>query len=87
MGQFNNNLKQPNPSKNIDTYLWCLRLGQISQERIQRIVKDGPLMDLRVDPLLTYKSCLEGKMTKMSFSGKGDLIKEILELVHSDVPV
>ena len=32
-----------------------------------------------------YESCLEGKMTKRSFSAKGTRAKEPLQLVHSDV--
>ena len=31
------------------------------------------------------ESCLEGKMTKRSFSAKGTKAKEPLQLVHSDV--
>ena len=42
-------------------------------------------MDLRVNLLPTCESYLEGKMTKMHFLGKGDSVKEVLELVHSDV--
>ena len=49
------------------TYLWRLRLGHINQTRIERLVNDGPLKELKVTLLPTCESCLEGKMTKKSF--------------------
>ena len=67
------------------TYLWHLRLGHINLDRIERLSKDGPLRELTVGTLPVCESCLEGKMTKRPFSGKGQRAKEPLELVHSDV--
>ena len=83
-------VEHPKPNKqkildNDDTYLWHLRLRHISLDRINRLVKDGPLKELKVGNLLVCESCLEGKMTKRSFSAKGFRAKEPLELVHSDV--
>ena len=49
------------------------------------MVKDGPLKELKVGNIPVCESCLEGKMTKRSFSAKGFRAKEPLELVHSDV--
>ena len=46
------------------TYLWHLRLGHINLDRIDRLVKSGPLSELKVGTLPVYESCLEGKMTK-----------------------
>ena len=43
------------------------------------------LWDLSVWSLPVCESCLEGKMTKRSFSAKGTRAKEPLQLVHSDV--
>ena len=43
------------------------------------------LRDLRVGSLPVCESCLEGKMTKRSFSAKGTRAKGPLQLVHSDV--
>ena len=68
-----------------ETYLWHLRLGHINQTRIERLVNDGPLKELRVTPLPTCESCLEGKMTKRSFPSKGHRAYDLLELIHSDV--
>lgn len=52
---------------------------------ILRLVKYGSLMKLRVNLLPTHESYLEGKMIKTSFLGKGDQVKEVLGLVHSNV--
>ena len=52
---------------------------------INRLVRDGPLKELKVGNLPVCESCLEGKMTKRYFSAKGFRAKEPLELVHSDV--
>ena len=66
-------------------YLWHLRLGHINLDRINRLVKDGPLRKLNVGTLPVCESCLEGKMTKRPFSAKGERSKEPLQLVHSDI--
>ncbi len=67
------------------TYLWHLRLGHISLDRIKRLVKDGPLHTLHVESLPTCESCIEGKMTKRPFSAKGERANECLQIVHTDV--
>ena len=77
--------KRQKVSHDNETYLWHLRLGHISLDRINRLVKDGPLRDLRVGTLPVCESCLEGKMTKRPFSAKRTRAKEPLQLVHSDV--
>ena len=69
----------------INTYLWHLRLSHINLDRLNRLVKDGPLRNLNVGTLLVFESCLEGKMTKRPFSAKGERSKEPLQLVHSNV--
>ena len=50
-------VEHPKPEKkkildNDDTYLWKLRLGHISLDRINRLVKDGLLKELKVGNLL-----------------------------------
>ena len=77
--------KRQKVSHNDDTYLWHLRLGHINLDRINRLVKDGPLRELSVGTLPVCESCLEGKMTKRPFSAKGERSKEPLQLIHSDV--
>lgn len=77
--------KRQKVSHSDNTYLWHLRLGHINLDRINRLVKDGPLRELNVGTLPVCESCLEGKMTKRPFSAKGERSKEPLQLVHSDV--
>ena len=52
---------------------------------IQRMIKDGLLGPLENESLPLCESCLEGKMTKRSFSAKGVRATVPLELVHTDV--
>ena len=68
-----------------ETYLWHLRLGHINLDRIERLIKDGPLRELKVGTLLVCESCLEGKMTKRAFSTKGERAKAPMEIILSDV--
>ena len=77
-------LKKKFPSTS-DAYLWHLRLGHINSNRIQRLIKDGPLKPLDFDKFPVCESCLEGKMTKRPFNAKSRKAEELLELVHSDV--
>ncbi|TYK00851.1 gag/pol protein [Cucumis melo var. makuwa] len=53
--------------------------------KIERLVKRGLLSQLQDNSLPPCHSCLEGKMTKRSFTGKGLRAKTPLELVHSDL--
>ncbi|KAK4840696.1 hypothetical protein QYF36_015955 [Acer negundo] len=59
--------------------------GHINLNRIKRLVSDGPLSDLKVDDLPTCESCLEGKMTKTSFTTKVTRGTECLGLIYTDV--
>ena len=54
-------MKKQNISDDNYKYLWHLRLGHINLDRINRLVKDGPLRDLNVGTLPVCESCLEGK--------------------------
>ena len=58
-----------------NTYLWHLRLGHINLDKINWLVKDGPLRKLNVGSLPVCESCLKGKMTKRPFSAKGERSK------------
>ena len=77
--------KRQKLSNDNETYLWHLRLGHISLDRINRLIKDGPLKDLIVGSLSIYESDLEGKMTKRPFTTKGLRAEEPLGLIHSYV--
>ncbi|RYE04781.1 MAG: hypothetical protein EOP33_08580, partial [Rickettsiaceae bacterium] len=72
-------------SSDEQTYLWHLRLGHINIKRLERLSRLGPLKHLQVGTLPVCESCIEGKMTKRSFAGKGLRATEPLQLVHSDV--
>ena len=77
-------IKKQKVSHDSETYLWHLRLGHISLDRINRLTKDGPLKELTVGFLPICEFCLEGKMTKRSFSAKGKRAEKPLQLVHTD---
>ena len=53
------------------TQLWHLRLGHINLKRIQRLVSCGPLATLTLEQLPLCQNCIQGKMTKRSFTAKG----------------
>ena len=77
-------LKRKSPSSN-PTKLWHLKLGYINLNRIDRLVKDGILASLGVEPMPVWESCLEGKMMERPFLSKGSRAKDLFELVHTDV--
>ena len=70
--EVNNNVKRLKTSQLNKTYLWHLSLAHISQNMIQRLVKEGPLNFLEVENLPQCESCLDGKMTKRFFVFKGN---------------
>nr|AMY96445.1 gag/pol protein [Momordica dioica] len=81
------NLETQNKKQNNDSamYLWHLRLGHINLNRIEKLHKDGLLEQLEDFSLPPCESCLEGKMTKRPFTGKGLRASDLLELIHTDV--
>ena len=76
--------KRQEPFSN-PTRLWHMRLDYINLNRINRLVKEGILGDLVLQPMEVYKSCLEGKMTKRPFPAMGNRTNALLKLVHTDV--
>ena len=70
---------------NNNTHLWHLRSGHINLDRIERLLNNGLLNELEDDSLSSCESCLEGQMTKMSFTKKGYRAKDPIELIHLDV--
>lgn len=62
-----------------------MHLGCIALNRIQRLVKNGPLNLLEVEPSPQGESSLESKMTKRLFGSKCNSAKGLLELVLGDV--
>ncbi|CAL2256800.1 unnamed protein product [Prunus armeniaca] len=49
------------------------------------MVKQGYLEPLGSVPMPTCESCLQGKMSNLPFSRKGERVIELLELIHNDV--
>lgn len=43
-------------------YMWHLKLGHINLECLNRLVKDGPLDFLQIEPYPICEPCLQGKM-------------------------
>ena len=62
-----------------------MRLDHINLNRINRLIKDGILDNLVLEPMHVYESCIESKITKRPFPPKGNRSNELLELVHIDV--
>ena len=61
------------------TWLWHNGLGHINLNRINRLVKEGILGDLVLQPMEVCESCLEGQMTKRPFPAKGNKTNALLE--------
>ncbi|KAL0463213.1 UNVERIFIED_CONTAM: hypothetical protein Slati_0208900 [Sesamum latifolium] len=65
--------------------IWHARLGNISKDRIRRLVDSKNLEIDNSDHLPTCVSCLKGKMTKKPFVGQSAIANGLLDLVHTDV--
>ena len=64
--------------------LWHKRLGHISKERVERLVKDNILPTLDFDDLDTCVDCIRGKMTKTKKKGANRSLN-VLAISHTDV--
>ena len=71
-------------SPNMNSYsLWHMRLGHISQKRIDRLVIEGVLQPFDVRDIKKCVSCIKGKNT--CTTGKGSSrATELLQLIHTD---
>ncbi|KAL3497596.1 hypothetical protein ACH5RR_040328 [Cinchona calisaya] len=67
------------------SFLWHCRLGHINEKRIFKLHNNGYLGSFDYESYDICESCLLGKMTKSSFTGKGDRSSELLGLIHTDV--
>ena len=77
-------IKRPRDSLN-DRYLWHLWLGHIAEDRVNKLEKFRLLSLLTFESYLVCESCLQGKMTKLPFTGYGERATDLLALVHTDV--
>ena len=64
--------------------LWHKRLGHISRERLERLVKDGILPNLDFTDLGVCVDCIKGKQTKHTKKGATRSTK-LLEIIHTDI--
>jgi len=65
-------------------YLWHKRLGHISKERMQRLVKNEILPDLDFADLNVCVDCIKGKQTKHTKKGV-TRSTQLLEIIHTDI--
>ncbi|KAL6327870.1 hypothetical protein AAG906_026549 [Vitis piasezkii] len=65
--------------------LWHKRLGHISRQRLERLVKDGVLSNLDFSDFETCVVCLKGKMTAKTRKEKIDRCGSTLDLIHTDI--
>ncbi|XP_022846239.1 uncharacterized protein LOC111368978 [Olea europaea var. sylvestris] len=64
--------------------LWYKRLGHISKERIERLLKNEILHDLDFSDLETCVDCIKGKQTKHTKKG-ATRSTQLLEIIHTDI--
>ena len=65
-------------------YLWHKRLGHISKERLQGLVKNGILPTLDLTDLGICVDCIKGKQTKHTRKG-ATRSTQLLEIIHTDI--
>ncbi|KAI0524826.1 hypothetical protein KFK09_004214 [Dendrobium nobile] len=66
-------------------YLWHKRLGHISKERIQRLVRNEILPDLDFTDLGICVDCIKGKFTKHTIKKAATRSTQLLEIIHTDI--
>ena len=64
--------------------LWHKRLGHISRERLERLVKDGILPNLDFTDFGVCVDCIKGKQTKHTKKAATRSIK-LLEIIHTNI--
>jgi len=64
--------------------LWHRRLGHISKERIDRLIKDEVLPSLDYKDLEQCVDCIRGKLAKTNRKGS-TRSRDLLEIIHTDI--
>ena len=64
--------------------LWHRRLGHISKERIERLIRNGILDSLDFSDSESCVDCLKGKMTRAKKKG-ATRSQNLLEIIHTDI--
>ncbi|KAH9737203.1 Integrase catalytic domain-containing protein [Citrus sinensis] len=65
--------------------LWHKRLGYISKQRMERLIKDGILHNLDFSDFGTCVDCIKGKLTAKTRKERTQRSQQVLELVHTDI--
>ena len=63
--------------------LWHKRLGHISRQRLERLVRDGVFSNLDFSDFETCAVCLKGKMIAKTRKEKIDSCQSTLDLIHT----
>ena len=71
-------------TKEKSSMLWHKRLGHISRERVERLIKDNILPTLDFSDLETCIDCCRGKLTKIKKKGS-TRSSNLLEVIHTDI--
>ncbi|KAK8946897.1 hypothetical protein KSP39_PZI006794 [Platanthera zijinensis] len=70
--------------KEQSSMLWHKRLGHISRERVERLIKENILPALDFSDLEACVDCCRGKMTKIKKKGS-TRSSSLLEVIHTDI--
>jgi GAG-pre-integrase domain len=81
----NINNKRLKSSHESETLIWHHRLCYINETRIKKLQDVGLLGCFDLESIATRESYLLGKVTKTSFTKKGERSKDLLGLMYSDV--
>ena len=81
----NINIKRLKSGDLNSTYLWHYRLGYVNDTRISNLYKEGYLITFDYESYGSCESYLHAKMIKSPFEVKGERVKKVLRLVHTDV--
>ena len=65
--------------------LWHLKLGNIGEDRLNKLKKDDLFGPLTFESYLVCESCLQEKIAKLPFVGQEKRATKILALVCTDV--
>ena len=65
--------------------LWHKRLGHISKQRIERLIKDEILLDLDFSDFDTCVDCIKGKLTSKIRNVKADRCIELFGVIHTHI--
>ena len=71
-------------TKDRSSLLWHKRLGHISNERVNRLIKDDILPHLDFSDLGTCVDCIRGKLTKTKKIG-ATRSSDLLEIIYTDI--